>query len=173
MIATKQIPPLTENDKTRFWEKVDKTPISGCWIWTRAKTRNGYGNFGIGSRNFASHRIAFTICKGEIPFGVLVCHDCPFGDNPECCNPDHLFLGTHKENGQDAAKKGRSTRGRKHPNQTKRGENARRVRFKNEDILNMRRLSREGMTNVAIGKLYNAATPHVWGIVNRKLWTHI
>jgi len=87
----------------RFWDKVKRRAIGVCWEWLGAKSSNGYGNFRIGSRNYTSNRLAFILSKGEIPAGLLVCHKC---DNKGCCNPAHLFLGSYKENIQDARSKG-------------------------------------------------------------------
>jgi len=91
--------------EVRFWKFVDKT--SDCWIWTGAKTLNGYGTIGLGSKKDGkemSHRLSYKIHKGEIPDGMYILHSC---DNPSCVNPDHLRFGTAKENTHDAMDKNR------------------------------------------------------------------
>ena len=78
--------------KEQFLQRIAKD-ISGCWFLpTRMK-------------NKGSHRIAYSLIKGAIPKGMCVCHTC---DNPLCCNPDHLWLGTHAENMTDMAAKNRA-----------------------------------------------------------------
>lgn len=87
----------------RFWSKVNKTE-GGCWEWTGSLQTQGYGNIEIKGKRLLPHRIAYVLHKGEIPQGLSVCHHC---DNPKCCNPEHLFLGTAADNMNDASQKGR------------------------------------------------------------------
>jgi len=93
----------------RFWSHLVEAP-SGCMEWTRATNPQGYGKVRINKQYFATHRLAWVLVNGPIPDGLFVCHRC---DNPPCCNVDHLFLGTMKDNMMDMVSKGRSWQQRK------------------------------------------------------------
>jgi hypothetical protein len=77
---------------------------NGCWEWQGARNEKGYGTVFYNSKPFMCHRLMFKLFKDELK-NLIVCHHC---DNPCCCNPSHLFLGTHKENINDCINKGRS-----------------------------------------------------------------
>jgi len=96
----------------RFWAKVDRRSDHECWPWTAAarKKTQGYGAFWLNRRHHPASRIAWIVTNGDIPSGLLVCHKC---DNPPCCNPNHMFLGTPQENDADRVSKGRQVRGSK------------------------------------------------------------
>jgi HNH endonuclease len=90
-------------DATQFWNRVKKG--EGCWEWLASRTSNGYGQFCRPSIPYhAAHRIAWFLENGSIPVGLCVCHTC---DNKGCVRPDHLFIGTTKDNFEDARSKGR------------------------------------------------------------------
>lgn len=86
----------------RFFAQVEKTP--GCWKWKGVKRRFGYGAMAIGKTGIIASRASWIIHNGPIPDGMQVCHRC---DNPECTNPEHLFLGTNADNTRDSVAKGR------------------------------------------------------------------
>lgn len=94
---------LTDKIMERFWDKVEKTDT--CWIWKGAKHASGYGRFKIDNKLYYPHRITYEVAKGKIPPGAIVCHNCPGGDNAQCCNPDHMFIGNHEDNRLDYLEK--------------------------------------------------------------------
>lgn len=85
-----------------FWRRVERSDPDSCWEWTGARMASGYGRVWTGVHAGFSHRVAYELGIGESPGSLMVCHRC---DNPPCCNPDHLFLGTRADNNRDARDK--------------------------------------------------------------------
>lgn len=105
-------PTYRQKTKERLLRGVKKTP-NGCWEWVKGFDSNGYGNITVECKTQRVHIISYQLFVGLIPSGMCVCHTC---DNPPCCNPDHLFLGTHRDNMNDMTKKGRRISGEKSTN---------------------------------------------------------
>lgn len=87
-----------------FWARVQRGAPDACWPWQAFKDTTGYGKVGGHGRVWRAHRVAYAFTHGE-PGALSVLHRC---DNPSCCNPAHLFLGTQADNMRDMAVKGRS-----------------------------------------------------------------
>lgn len=98
---------ITEEKRPRhtpetFWYKVRKTDT--CWLWDSYCDEQGYGKLSYQNHDTYAHRVAFEITYGPIPQGMVVRHTC---DNPTCCNPQHLLLGTPADNVRDAMNRDR------------------------------------------------------------------
>ena len=104
---TKKIPQLSDEDKSRFWQKVKMAGSDDCWNWTSVRTRKqgGYGHFSISRKKYVAHRVSWVLAYGQVPNDLLVLHTC---DNTICVNPSHLFLGTQDDNMLDMVIKQRS-----------------------------------------------------------------
>lgn len=111
---TAPIPVLSADDISRVWENVEVKNPDDCWLWKGSK-HDGYGRVSINGKNYLAHRVIWKMANGIDPSAMSVCHSC---DNPPCCNPNHLWVGTHVDNMQDMVKKGRSRspKGEKHHN---------------------------------------------------------
>ena len=145
----------------RFNEKYERHE-SGCWLWTASTAGKGYGQIKLPKqrKQIYAHQLSYLIYKGEIPAGVFVCHTC---DNPKCVNPDHLFLGSAKDNQQDMKAKGRSTFGERNPG----------VKLTEERVQEVLRLLRDGVTQMRIAKMVGISQMQVSRINRGERWNHL
>ncbi|MCK9570587.1 HNH endonuclease [Candidatus Pacearchaeota archaeon] len=94
--------------RDRFWSRVrlpNAVGVDVCWEWQGRVDKDGYGVTSVALTGQQSHRIAWILSHERlIPIGMQVLHRC---DNPSCCNPSHLLLGTPKDNARDRDVKGR------------------------------------------------------------------
>lgn len=91
--------------KRNFWSLMEKRGQDECWPWIGKKTKDGYGEIWVGKTPFIASRVAWALANQKQPEG-FVCHSC---DNPVCCNPKHLWLGSPKDNVSDMIKKRRGS----------------------------------------------------------------
>ena len=96
------------NTMLNFWGNIDVKSREECWNWQGSTTKDGYGMFTMYYKTYLTHRLAWKNRNGDIPKGLFVLHKC---DNPKCCNPEHLFLGTQKDNMKNKSDKGRCQTG--------------------------------------------------------------
>jgi hypothetical protein len=100
-------PSVTSSDVDRFWRLVDFGDESACWPWNGTRNLAGYGRFWLDGSRHGAHRISVLIATRKWAGGLFVLHSC---DNPPCCNPAHLRIGTAADNAQDASSRGRTLR---------------------------------------------------------------
>jgi hypothetical protein len=144
---------MTNSSKT-FENKFTKLE-SDCWEWNAALHEDGYGMFYCDNKNILAHRYSFELYNHSIPKGFCVCHRC---DNPKCVNPDHLFLGTHKDNMQDMVSKGRKALMTR--------DNNTETKIFTKDIKTIKELyGKEKVTNIA--KMFNVSRQAIYRAVKK------
>lgn len=163
----------TDRDIARFWKYVDRRSEDECWEWLGGHNKWGYGSFwmprpsGGHYRHEKAHRVSYQIAYGPVVWedgtyhGIVVCHAC---DNPGCVNPKHLFLGTQKENMQDASRKGRTrksrNRGSKNP-----------LSVLTEDaVRDIRARVSNGERQTAVASFHGVAIETVNSIIHGRSW---
>ncbi len=164
----------------RLWAKVDKSghihTVLGtpCWLWLGTKIR-GYGEIKVHGKKTRVTRFVWTLTRGPIPAGLGVCHHC---DNPPCCNPDHLFLGTHAANVADRVAKGRTSHGERHglitAARTPRGERVYCAKLTAAQVVSIRKRHRAGGVALkTLGIEFGCTAANIHRIVSRLTWKHL
>lgn len=135
-------------------------PNTGCWLWTgKMDSKNQYGIFELANIPFGTHRISYELFNGEISLGKLVCHSC---DVMSCVNPEHLWLGTKKDNAVDAVQKGIM----------KKGELSNGAKLTKQNAIDI--LSKKGIiSQVKLSKMYNVSPSCIQSIMDRRAWKEI
>jgi hypothetical protein len=151
---------LTQKESQKFWSRVQIVEGDGCWLWTAGKTGSGYGAIRMHGRQCLSHRIAFEDAYADVPPGLKVLHTC---DNPPCVRPDHLWLGTSKDNTDDMCAKGRNAFGEDHPI----------AKLKCQDVENIRAMRAAGVSANAISEWYGVPYSSVAAIIDNRYWNHV
>ena len=139
----------------RFHEKYLAVPEAGCWLWMAGwHPQTGYGRFGMYGREVEySHRASWRLLVGPIPEGMEVCHKC---DVRLCVNPNHLFVGTRKDNMQDCSKKGRLVMPKKNWHSSGSHQVA---KLTDEQVIGMRASSR---SHASFAEEYGVVPATIW-----------
>lgn len=145
--------------REKFLSRVEIDPVTGCWNWTGMRTANGYGQVKRDGKFLFAHRYSYMILVGDIG-GLFVLHKC---DNRLCVNPEHLFLGTQKDNQQDMKRKGRHIFGELSPNS----------KLKESDVKEIYRLYESGVGTIRLAKMFDITKNLAWLIVRGKAWNHL
>lgn len=144
----------------RLWEKVDKHPGAGCWVFTGSKDSKGYGRINIDGRPVSAHRLAWELTYGPIQEGQDVLHSC---DNPPCVR--HLWLGTQADNVRDMIAKGRARYVTYH------GEQHGRAKLTEAQVQEIRRLHGEGhVTQSALARRFGVTRTAIQHILTGRNW---
>jgi hypothetical protein len=182
----------------RFWSKVDRS--GDCWIWTGRVNRGGYGCFDVGRGSELAHRVAFKIAVGPIPDDLCVLHHC---DVRNCVYPDHLWLGTQRDNALDMVAKGRhglhvypdrAARGvrngahiyrerisvarqrfiAQHPDRISRGESHGTAKLTDDAVRAIRTAYESGIVlQRELADEHGVSVATISSIIRRKGWTHL
>lgn len=143
-----------------FWCKVKVSGWDDCWNWVAGVGTRGYGKFRSQNQLYASHRAAYLLTRGHITPGLHILHSC---DNPLCCNPMHLWEGTHQDNMRDMLIKGRHVPG------IIQGE-SKSLKLTNA-MVNSIRLDTRILKDIA--EEYNMSISQISKIKRRKSWRHV
>ncbi len=174
--APRPLPPISLERATMFWAKVGvSSDPDECWPWLGC-TEDGYGLVRIGKgRPYKAHRVAFFLKNGFDAIPLNVCHTC---DNGVCCNWNHLFRGTDKDNLSDASRKGRMSSGKRnghstHPEATPKGEQVNLAKLTEAEVIRIRRMASQGKFPTEIARQFGLHRHTVALIRDRKTWKHI
>ncbi len=132
-------------------------PNTGCWLWIGSIGNQGYGRLYANNKQNLAHRLSWGRFNGVIPKGMYICHKC---DVPSCINPDHLFLGTQKDNIRDASKKGRIPR----------GEDNCLSKLMNNQVIGIRKATG---SHDEIAATFNISRANVGAIKRGETWRHL
>jgi len=153
--------PLIEDRPWDFWSRLEIKSFDPdvCWEWCGGYFPDGYGYayFNARDKRWRAHRLAYKLAYDKDPGNLCVCHKC---DNPACCRPSHLFLGSHKDNMQDKVKKGLSLSGSKHP----------RAKLTEAQVKQIRKMVEQGIPQYILAKRFKVSQSTINAIIKKRNW---
>jgi hypothetical protein len=154
---------ITNEVRRRFFARVKADDLFSCHIWQGAVTgRMGYGQIMVSGITVSVHRLAYVIVHGSIPDGMCLLHTC---DNPRCVNPAHLIPGTKADNNRDKVAKHRSS--------SLPGESNPAAKLTNEDVIEIRKLRKSGLSGHAITKLFPVGSSQIKRILRGECFKNV
>lgn len=155
--------------KARFWSYVT-IENGGCWNWSAGTFGGRYGQFRLGKKKVKAHRVAWIISGKSIPNGLILCHHC---DNPKCVNPQHMFVGTHKDNAQDRERKNRGS-GNRFAKVGQPGESNPAAKLTVNDVRHIRNLHKShGWTKKRIATHFGVSLSQIVNITLMRSWKNV
>lgn len=150
-----------QNQENDFWKQVDIRSENECWVWKGYVPKSQkYGRARFRTKQWIAHRLSYFLANGEIPNGMSVCHSC---DNPVCCNPKHLWLGTNLENSRDRALKGR--------NRNQFGEKNNMAKLNKTQVAQIRNFFKTGQyMQKELAKMFGVGNMQISRIIRYKRW---
>lgn len=163
--------PRKNNPEKRFWSRVNKNAPTqshmqtNCWEWTGAINSCGYGSIYIDGRSITTHRYSYMQAFGPVNGGLFVCHRC---DVRHCVNPEHLFLGTNRDNVVDMYQKGRGAAGRSEVSKKLGGVRHFNAKLSMAQVAAIRDAHRAGECQADIARQYKVSGSTIHDIVHLK-----
>lgn len=177
--------PRSRSLEERLWENIEKTEY--CWLWYGARSKHGYGRITVGKTAdgrfpiVSVHRLVYGLTYGPIPEGMDVLHHC---DTPPCCRPDHLYLGTAKENIRDyltrhgavrmGANKPRGDQhyARREPHRLARGEEHGCHKLTADEVRQIRSLTKD-LSMKSLSTMFKVTISTIHNVIRFHTWKHI
>ena len=148
--------------ETRFWRQVNRLGPTECWNWTGDCANKRYGRIMNLRKDRPAHRVAYELTHGEIPTGLHCLHRC---DNPRCCNPAHLWLGTAGDNMRDCIAKGR--------NNPSKGEHRYNAKLSDSIVREARTAWDNGESLNKLARRFGVEKSTMWTALVGKSWNHV
>ncbi len=154
----------------RFWDRVDRTHLDGCWLWQGWSDLQGYGRLrDANNKVIRAHRLSFYLHHGVWPEPMCL-HSC---DNPKCVNPSHLKAGTRAENSKDMWNRARRDRGSVFQIPKPRGEQSSCVKLTEAKVRRMRELWGQGASYSQLSSAFAVGDSTVRDVISRRTWGHV